>query len=369
MTDSAHQHSLRPLDSITVLDLTRLLPGAIATAYLANFGAEVIKIEQPGAGDPARHLEIGPWLFTHTNRGKKSIALDLKDPRGRGSFLALTEKADVVIESFRPGVMARLGVGYDELSRSNPRLIYVAISGYGQAGPRSKLAGHDINYMGLSGLLELLQPAGVAKPSVPEVQFADILGGSLHAVIGVLLALQARQKTGKGQSVDVSIFDGLSAALALPLAATAAGQSLVRGEELLSGGYACYNVYQCSEGRWIALGALEPKFWANLCRELGVEALIPDQFVQARQHEVKKTLASIFAGRSADDWFATLGDKDCCLTPVRTLAEARSAGDFNDPNLGLAPLLSSTPARLSTPEAPEVNEHSSELLERFGLSP
>jgi crotonobetainyl-CoA:carnitine CoA-transferase CaiB-like acyl-CoA transferase len=183
----------------------------------------------------------------------------------------------------------------------------------------------------------------------------------------VLLALQAREKTGKGQFVDVSILDGLSAALALPIAASAAGRSLMRGGELLSGGYACYNVYQCSDGRWIALGALEPKFWANLCRELGVHALIADQFAKQRQHELKAELASIFAARPSHEWFAALGDKDCCLTPVRTLADALSAGDFSDPNLGLDPLLCATPGSLSSAEAPELNEHSSDFPDRFGL--
>jgi crotonobetainyl-CoA:carnitine CoA-transferase CaiB-like acyl-CoA transferase len=210
---------LKPLDGITVLDLTRLLPGAVATQWLADFGAEIIKIEQPEIGDYARRSFAGHGenpIFAHTNRGKKSVTIDLKDAAGKEAFLKLASQADVLIEGFRPDVMDRLGLGYEALRDRNPRLIYVALTGYGANGKYAALAGHDINYLALSGVLDLTGPAD-GPPSLSGIQVADLAGGSMQAVIGILLALEARHSTGRGQRVDVSMFAGSAALLPVPV--------------------------------------------------------------------------------------------------------------------------------------------------------
>ena len=334
-----------------MLDLTRLLPGAVATLWLANFGAEVIKIEQPGASDYAPGIDSGEaspilkQIFTQTNRGKMSLALDLKDPRGREALLTMAEIADVLIESFRPGVMNRLGCGFDALKERNPQLIYTALTGYGQSGAYSSLAGHDINYLSLAGVLDVIG-AKDGPPAIPGVQIADLAGGSMQAVIGILLALAARERTGRGQMVDVSMIDGSAALLAIPLAQLAVGQPPRRGDGLLSGRYACYSLYAARDGRWISIGALESKFWANLCRELGCEGFIADQFAaEPRQAEIKAALSNIFQTRDAEEWFALLGHKDCCLTPVRTVEEAANDPVSHAREIGAIPRLSDTPGR------------------------
>jgi len=358
---------MRPLDGIVVLDLTRFLPGAVATMSLASFGAEVIKIERPGSGDPARHVEGGSWLFEETNRGKKSVALNLKDKRGKQLFSKLASTSDIVIESFRPNVMTRLGIGYEHLSSLNERLVYAALSGYGQSGPYAAVAGHDINYIAMSGLLELTSPAD-GIPVIPEIQIADVAAGSLQIVIGILLALQEREKTGRGQRVDVSMVGGMTELLALPLATLRArGCVLKRGKELLSGAYACYNVYRAKGDRWLAVGALEPKFWANLCRQLQCEELIGDQFSpEPRQCHMKQKLACIFMARTAEEWFTLLRGQDCCVTPLRTLREAVADGQFKKgvPSIGLA----RTAGVVAQGTAPLIGEHSWEVLERYGVS-
>lgn len=361
---------MRPLDGILVLDLTRLLPGAAATMWLANFGAEVIKVEQPGSGDYARNLfsKGEDPIFTATNRGKKSIAIDLKDPRGRDVFLALVPKADILIEGFRPRVMERLGLGFEELRKRNPSLICVALTGYGSDGPYSGMAGHDINYLALAGVLDLIG-AKDGPPVIPGVQIADLAGGSMQAVIGVLLALQARERTGRGQRVEISMTDGAAALLAVPLAGyQATGRAPERGDELLSGRFACYNVYQARDGRWVSVGALEPKFWANLCRELALEHLVGEQFAaEPRRSEIKAAVAAVFRTRDAEEWFALLGGKDCCVAPVRNVAEAVKDAHFAQHPFGLIPALSETPGRAGD-RAPALGEHTRETLRWAGIS-
>jgi alpha-methylacyl-CoA racemase len=358
---------VRPLDGIVVLDLTRFLPGAVATATLASFGAEVIKIEQPGSGDPARSIEGASWLFAETNRGKKSVALNLKNERGKEVFCKLATTADVVIESFRPAVMNRLGIGYRNLCSLNKGLIYAALSGYGQNGRYAALAGHDINYIAMSGLLDLMSPAG-GIPLIPEIQIADIAGGSSHIVIGILLALLARDKTGRGQRVDVSMTGGLDRLLSLPLAALhSLRHPLKRGKELLSGAYACYHPYRAKDGRWLVVGALEPKFWANLCRKIQCADLIRDQFSSLpRQRRVKQRLSRVFKSRTAEEWFGLLGSHDCCVTPVRTLQEAVADGQFHAGALGIE--LGGTAGATERTAAPKIGQHSMEILKRAGVT-
>jgi alpha-methylacyl-CoA racemase len=357
----------QPLKGVSVLDLTRFFPGAVATMILRGFGAEVIKIERPGTGDPGRNVHGISWLFDETNRGKKSVGLNLKDPRGKKLFCRLASTADIVIESFRPGVMTRLGIGYESLSVNNKQLIYASLSGYGQSGQHAGLAGHDINYIAMTGLLELVSPSPNC-PTLPEIQIADIAAGSLPLLVGILLALRERDITGRGRKVDISIAGELAELLTLPLAALrSSGRSLTRGQELLSGAYACYHPYRTKDGKWLVVGALEEKFWVTLCRELGRPDLVTDQFSPPpRQRAVKQILADIFMTRSASEWFKLLRRHDCCVTPVRTLAEAEAEGHFDRKRFGMGSLGAGCSADQAL--VPQVGEHSIEILKRFGVA-
>jgi alpha-methylacyl-CoA racemase len=317
------------LEGIRVLDLTRLLPGAVATQRLVESGAEVIKIEQPSIGDYARDSYAA--LFEQTNHGKKSVEIDLKSQQE--SFLKLVRSADVLIEGFRPGVMDRLGLGYPNLQQVNSRLIYAALTGY---GPDNLLAGHDVNYLAMSGVLDLIR-AQDGTPVIPGVQIADLAGGSMQAVIGILLALEARHRTGLGQRVDVSMTHGLD--VLLPIARAG-------GSDLLSGKYGCYHVYAAAENTFVAVGALEPKFWSNLCRELGCLELMELQFA-ADQVSVIAVLSEKFKTATAEEWFLRIGDLDCCVTPVRVAAH------------GAAPQLL---LHTSLARAPRLGEHNREFL-------
>jgi crotonobetainyl-CoA:carnitine CoA-transferase CaiB-like acyl-CoA transferase len=330
------------LQDIVVLDLTRLLPGAVASQYLADWGAEVIKIEQPGTGDYARRMS--PTVFKRTNAGKKSIVLDLKNPRGREILKSLAATADVLIEGNRPGVMERLCLCYSELSAANKRLIYVSLTGYGQRGRYTDLAGHDVNYLALGGVL------GLNLPVIPGVQIADLVGGSMQTVMEILRALVALHRTGEGRYVDVSMYAGVTSLLTVPLAAWHdTGCEPKPGAETLSGRYGCYNIYEAADGRWLAVGALEPKFWAELCKRLGCDELIPRQF-DAQQDAVKSKVADIFRTKPAVTWFDQLRDFDCCVTPVRTVGEV--AAELPDRD---------------GPPPPALGEHTFELLSRIGL--
>jgi crotonobetainyl-CoA:carnitine CoA-transferase CaiB-like acyl-CoA transferase len=379
---------MKPLDGIIVLDLTRLLPGAVASQILSNFGAEVIKIEESSAGDYAR--EMPPLIEGHgaffllTNYGKKSVAIDLKNPKGKEAFLRLVVRADVLVEGFRPGVMERLGLGYELLREHNARLIYAAITGYGQSGQYADLAGHDINYAALGGLLNAIAGPGLS-PSIPGVQLADLVGGSMQAVIGILLALAARSATERGQMVDVAMMDGIMPLLTIPLAEHLATKHEAADQsKILSGRYACYHIYETLDGKWISVGALEQKFWAALCNSLGCAQFIEDQFADdERQAGMKETLAKIFKTRNADEWFELLGTKDACVTPLNTIAEVvrdahlRERGmivSVNHPSLGVmdqigvSPRLGDTPGEVSSLPPPQLGEHTREMLRWAGFS-
>jgi len=263
-----------------VLDLTRLLPGALATQILCDFGATVTKIEQPGRGDPARHFPSSPSgeFFASVNEGKKSVAINIRKPSGREALLRLTRSADVLVEGFRHGVMDRLGLGYGVIRHHNPKLIYVSINGYGSKGSDVQKPGHDLNYCAVAGIL---RPQPWCTPSVPLVQLADILGG-LHAATGVLLALIARSKTGLGQRVEISLFHAAFWALPVVRATTWNG--------FLAGSYACYNVYRTQDDLWIAVGALEVKFWTTLCNKIGRPDFISQQFAAEFQQGIIRYL-------------------------------------------------------------------------------
>lgn len=322
----------RPLQGIRILDLTRLLPGPVATMHLADMGAEVIKIEDPGVGDYARTMghvrsQVSQF-FVAVNRGKSELRLDLKDPEQRDEFLKMVESADVVVESFRPGVMDKLGVGWKVLRERNPKLVMCAISGYGQDGPFASLAGHDINYIGTAGMLEQnVGPDGI--PALPNLQVGDLLGGAQTAVQGILAALVASKTSGKGRFVDVSMTDAVFAHNIMPLVAV---NNFTRpappGQDLLTGGVPCYNIYRTSDGRFMAVGALELKFWESCCDVLARPDLKTRHWSLGQQiggddaMTVKAELDALFAQRTLAEWTNRFSHADCCVTPILRMDEA-----------------------------------------------
>ncbi len=295
-------------------------------------------------------------LFLRTNRGKKSVCINLKDPRGKKIFLRLASSADILIESFRPGVMHRLGLGYPELSRHNARLIYAAISGYGQSSPNASLPGHDINFLALSGLLDMMRDSD-GSPMIPPIQTADLMGGALQAIIGILLGLVGRSVSGRGQFVDVAMLDGMLPLLMVPRVILESGQRQALGVGLLTGSFACYHVYQARDGDWIAVGALESKFWRMICEALGCEEFCKDQYAgQLRQAEMVAELSGRFLQEDARDWVALL--KDACVTLVEKLSAAEP---------GITPALSMTPGERGE-NVPKAGENTREILAAAGLS-
>lgn len=323
-----------PLKSIRVLDLTRLLPGPYCTMLLADFGAEVTKVEQPGLGDYARF--IGPKssggssaFFNSLNRNKQSVTLDLKTKSGKEALLKLVDETDVLIESFRPGVMEKLGLDYATLKKRRPELIYCAITGYGQTGPYKDLPGHDLNYLSYAGLLDLMGPRD-GDPVVPGTTIADIAGGALPATVGILMSLIHRQKTGEGQYVDISMMDGVISLLqtVLPDYLTS-GNLPKRGSQLLDGGYANYNIYQTKDERYLAVGAVEEKFWVNFCTTINRTDLIP--LLNAplhKQHQLKADIQKVIMTKSLAEWVDAFSNIEACVSPVNTLEEM-----VNDPQV------------------------------------
>jgi alpha-methylacyl-CoA racemase len=322
----------QPLSGIRILDLTRLLPGPVATMHLADMGAEVIKIEDPGIGDYARTMGQArnqvSQFFVAVNRGKNFLRLDLKDAAQRAEFLRMVETTDVVVESFRPGVMDKLGVGWEVLKRHNPKLVMCAISGYGQDGPFAYRAGHDINYAGYAGMLEQnVGPDGT--PALPNLQVGDLLGGSQTAVQGILAALLGVKMTGQGRFVDVSMTDAVFAHNIMPLVAVNNfGKPAKPGQDLLTGGVPCYNIYRTKDERFMAVGALELKFWETCCDILNR----PDLKVKHWSHgqevggaeaaAVKADLEAIFAQDTLAAWAEKFATADCCVTPILRADEA-----------------------------------------------
>jgi alpha-methylacyl-CoA racemase len=315
--------AMQPLSGLVVLDFTTLLPGPLASLMLAEAGAEVLKIERPG-GEDARHfpplIDGESAIFGMLNRGKKGLTLDLKSDADRARLKPLLGRADILLEQFRPGVMARLGLGYDDVRAINPRLIYCSISGYGQGGPRAGEAGHDINYIGNTGLLDL-QPGPASAPVVPPMLAADIAGGSFPAVINILLALRARDQTGHGCHIDIAMSDAMFtfgwAALAI---GAATGKFPKPGEMWLVGGSPRYQLYPTKDGKLVACGALEPKFWVAFTKAIG----LPEQFADDL-HDPKATRAAVailIGARSADEWRPIFAAADCCTTIVVPLEQA-----------------------------------------------
>ncbi len=318
-----------PLEGVRVLDLSRLLPGGFCSLLLADFGAEVLKVEDTGMGDYVRwsppvyegaEPTAGSALFLALNRNKGSIRLDLKSAEGRDVLLRLVREHDVVLESFRPGVLDRLGVGYERLREENPRLVYCAITGYGQEGPYRDRAGHDMNYLGLVGLLGLTGERD-GPPVQAAGQIADVGGGALMAAFGILAALRERDRSGEGQFVDVSMADGALSWLAMVAARYFCDGAVPRRGGLeLAGGLVCYRPYECADG-WVTLGALEPKFWQAWCRGVGREDLVERQF-DPPHSEAHAQVQDVFRSRTRAEWQAFAAEHDCCLEPVLALDEA-----------------------------------------------
>jgi alpha-methylacyl-CoA racemase len=377
------------LADIKVLDLSRLLPGGFCSLLLADFGAEVLKVEDTGMGDYVRWSppyhdgaedSAKSALFLSLNRGKRSVRLNLKDEAGREVLLRLAREHDVLLESFRPGVMDRLGVGPERLREENPRLVYCSISGYGQDGPYTARPGHDMNYLGLNGLLGLTgEPHG--PPVQPAGQIADLGGGALLAAFGILVALRERERSGEGQIVDVSMFDGSLGWLAMVAAKYLCdGVVPVRGELELAGGLICYRPYACRDG-WVTLGALEPKFWSEWCRGVGREDLVDRQF-EPPGSQAHAEVERIFLERTRDEWREFAARHDCCLEPVLGLDEALDSElvraremviEVDQPGadgvrlLGVPVKLSRTPGAPAGP-GPALGQHTDEVLAALGYS-
>jgi crotonobetainyl-CoA:carnitine CoA-transferase CaiB-like acyl-CoA transferase len=398
-----------PLEGIKVLDLSRLLPGGFCSLLLADFGAEVLKVEDTGMGD---YIRLSPpyidgaedsaksALFLSLNRNKRSIRLDLKSEGGREALLRLVREYDVVLESFRPGVLDRLGVGYERMREENKGIVYCAISGYGQTGPKREAAGHDMNYLGLVGLLGLTGERG-GEPVQAAGQIADLGGGALMAAFGIMAALRerdgaparpagsgleghpGREGSGEGQLVDVSMADGALSWLAMVAGAYFADSNRPqRGELLLAGSVICYRPYECADG-WVSLGALEPKFWQAWCRGVEREDLIEKQFERPGS-EAHEHAQEIFKARSRADWEAFAREHDCCLEPVLELDEALESDlvkeremvvEIDQPGaerpvrqLGIPVKLGRTPGEHARLPGPALGEHTEEVLRAAGYS-
>jgi len=309
------------LDGIRVLDLASVGPGARASRTLADYGAQVIKV---GAVPRAGAVQITPPYYAYSgNRGVQRALFDLKADSGREAFLALAATSDVIIESFRPGVVDRLGIGYADVRSINAGIIYCSTSGFGQTGPRSSWAGHDINYLGVSGFLDCTGRQGDGRPALPGATVADIAAGGMQAAMSVMAALLRRASTGEGELLDVSIADGSFALMSLYVDEyLATGVEPGPGHYILTGRYACYDVYTCSDGRHLAVGAIEPQFWRNLVGLLGLEQYADQQMDDSAQDEIRAAIAAVFATRSRDAWVAELGPANTCVTEVNTVAEA-----------------------------------------------
>ena len=380
-----------PLEGLTVLDLSRLLPGGFCSLMLADFGADVIKVEDTGMGDyirwsPPYHDGVATTarsaLFLSLNRGKRSVRLNLKTEGGREALLRLAGSADVLLESFRPGVLDRLGVGYERLREVNPGLVYCAITGYGQDGPNRDRSGHDMNYLGLNGLLGLTGDAD-GPPVQAAGQIADLGGGALMAAVGILVALRERERSGEGQFVDCSMFDGSLSWMAMVAAEMlATGTAPARGDLGLAGRYNCYRPYACADG-YVTLGALEPKFWQAWCEGVGRPDLVAHAF-DSPGSDSHAAVSEIFAARTREQWRAFASEHDCCLEPVLGLDEALDSGlvaarkmvvgldqpGARDPVrlLGLPIKLGRTPGDPNRAPGPELGEHTDQLLTAAGYS-
>lgn len=370
---------MQALTGIRVLDMSRLLPGPYCTMLLADFGAEVIKIEEPGKGDYSRSFppflkDFGYWHL-QLNRNKQSVVLDLKSEEGKNIFLELVKTADVVVESYRPGVLKKLGVDYEAAAKVNPKIIYCSLSGYGSKGPLAHKADHDLGYLSLAGVTAMSGEADGA-PAIPGVLMAD-MNAALSAGMSIMIALRHAALTGQGQEIDISLFN--VAMTLMPGAASlffGSGFVAERGNNWLTGAYANYNIYATADGRYVSVGCLEKKFWRNLCIGLGKEELIDMIDDESNHPYLKEQLAGVFKQKTMREWEEFFTAKDACVTPVLNFKEAVEseqvqANEMVLPvqddelgayqQLGFAMKLSKTPAQL-TKRAPRLGEDTEKIL-------
>jgi len=386
--------AIAPLSGIKIIDMTKLAPGPHCTMILGDLGADIIKVEEPGAptgrraeqggatGKVKRVVGFGSVPTNALARNKKSIGLNLKSGPGKEIFVRLAQRADVVVEEFRPGVAKRLGIGYDVLSVRNPRLIYCAVTGFGQTGPYKDLVGHDLNYIAHSGALSLIgrrdQP-----PTIPLNLLADYAGGGMHAAIGVLAALVARGQTGRGQFVDIAMLDGVMLLIAQALSTYYTNDKIPRrGNTSMDGAAPYYNLYETSDGKTITIGSVEPWFYANLCRAMGCEQYITDQNNHAKWTEMQEHLAGLFKTRTRDQWWEHLIKADICVGRMLTLDELADDPQIRARNMivevetptgekvrqvGISVKLSETPGSIRSLAA-RLGEHTEEVLGDLGYS-
>ena len=386
------------LEGIKALDFCRNAPGMFATMILADLGADVLMVERPMdetraayervvAGIETQEDERRHAAFNSLQRNKRSIALNLKEPEALDIFRQLAADADVVVEGFRPGVVDRLGVGYEQVKEINPRAVYCSVSGYGQNGPYSQMAGHDINYISFAGALGLIGDSPDGKPAIPLNLIADYAGGGLCGAVGILAALMAREKTGRGQYVDIAMTEGVLYMLCGAIAdALSQGYKATRGGTRLNGGSPFYNVYRTADGKYFSIAAIEPWFWENLCRAIGREDLIPHQQAgDAKREEIARVLESTFLAKTRDEWFDALRDANISVGKVYDLDEAMSdpqalargmvveleahgipEGKVTQP--GIPFRLSETPGEVRYPGS-VTGQHTAEVLAALGYTP
>ena len=363
------------LSGITVIDLSRLLPGPFCSMILADHGARVISVED-------KRFISDDFFITTVNRNKEHMSLNLKTPEGKEIFYRLVTTADVLLEGFRPGVVQRLGIDYDTVRKVNPKIIYCSITGYGQTGPNKDRAGHDVNFIGYSGILDLMGEPNL-PPSIPGVQIADIAGGGMNAAIGVLLALWARERTGKGQYIDISMTDGTMGLLTLPLFfLQRTGETPKRGEWILSHRYAFYNTYETADGRYISIGAVENRFWKKLCEHLGVPEYASLQYDEDHREEIIAFMRRRFKQRRLSEWEADLLELDVCWGRVQNIGEVLQDPVFREremvvdldlknggttTTLGVPIKLSETPGKVRTPPA-DFGENTLDILLELGFT-
>jgi len=374
-----------PLEGIKILDLSRLAPGPFCTMILGDLGADILKVEGPREGRLAMVMAIEERAIAYNalERNKRSIVLNLKLEPARKIFYQLAEKADVIVEGFRPGVVKRLGVDYDTIKEINPRLIYCSLTGYGQDGPYSNLVGHDVNYISIGGALGIMGIPGGA-PIIPSNLVADYAAGGMNAAIGILAALIAREKTGKGQYVDIGMADGVVSLMASSLSRYFETDEVPkRGNELLTGGVPFYSVYETKDGKYVSIGCLEPWFYENLCRALGREDFIPYQgAIGEKREEIFSAFREIFRTKTRDEWFDYLSQWDICVGKVYLLDELATDPqlihrnmilELDHPELGkvkqpgISVKLSQTPGSIRS-FGPLLGQHTEEVLLELGYS-
>ena len=363
------------LMGIKVVDLSRMLPGPYCSMILADHGARVIAVED-------KRLQADGMFPSQVNRNKQHMTLNLKTDRGKAIFHRLIADTDVLIEGFRPGVTQRLGVDYDTIGKIKPDIIYCSITGYGQTGPLRDRAGHDVNYIAEAGVLDLIGETD-RSPVIPGVQIADIAGGALNAAVGILMALYHREQTGLGQFIDISMTDGAAALLSLPMFfRNTTGTPFRRGDAILSHRYACYNVYKTADGRFLSIGALENRFWENLCRFLKMPGYGPLQYDDSRRREIIEAFGAAFEQKTLAQWEKALAPLDVCWAPVKTMEELASNPHFKDRQMavdipdkdgnkvtgpGISIKLERTPGSIRTPP-PAFGQDTTDILKELGYT-